>query len=87
MKIYLHTESMVELDVDISINFIIQRIRSYVASQGWSRTRIAREAGLPHHTSLRNFDSTDWNPSVEISRQLEVIVPKDFFLAAPEAAV
>lgn len=67
-----------EFDIEVSVDFIIKRIHSYVASRRWSRTRLAKEARLPHHTSLRNFDSPAWNPTVELLRKLEKLVPADF---------
>jgi hypothetical protein len=70
--------SRVEIDVEIGVDLIIERVRWYVRSQGWSLTRLAREAGLPHHTSLRNFDLPQWNPTANLLRKLEALVPADF---------
>jgi hypothetical protein len=87
MKIVIKNNSMVEFDMDVSVDFIIRRIRSYVASREWSRTRAAREAGFPHHTSLRGFDGSDWNPTASVLRKLEAIIPNEFYLAAPDINV
>lgn len=78
---------MVEINIEIGIDFVIRRIRSYVASQGWSRTRVAKEAGFPHHTSLRGFETADWNPTADVLRKLEAIVPADFYLASSDIEV
>lgn len=80
MKMMAKGCSSVEINVDVSIDFVIKRIRSYVESQGWSRSRLAREAGLPHHTSIRDWDNPDWNPTAAVLRRLEAVVPDDFYL-------
>ena len=80
MKLIIKGKSEVEINVDVSIDFVIKRIRSYVKSQEWSRSRLAREAGLPHHTSIRDWDSPDWNPTAAVLRRLEALVPNDFYL-------
>jgi transcriptional regulator with XRE-family HTH domain len=87
MKIMTKNDSMVAVDLDVSIDFIIRRIRSYVESRGWSLTRVARETGFPHHTSLRGFDSQEWNPTASALRKLEAIVPADFYLAPADINV
>ena len=69
-----------DVDIEIGVDLIMERIRSSAKSQAWSRTRLAKKAGLPHHTSLRNYESPNWNPTVEILRKLEVLVPADFRL-------
>jgi ribosome-binding protein aMBF1 (putative translation factor) len=52
---------------------IIQRIRDYAADQGWSKTRLAMEAGLSD-TTLRHFHSELWNPTVNTLRKLEAAI-------------
>lgn len=72
----------------MSIEHTILRIRRYAAGQQWSRTRLAREAGLPHNT-LKAFDLQTWNPTADTLRKLEAIIPADFQaaeLSEPEAA-
>ena len=72
----------------MSIEHTILRIRRYATEQQWSRTRLAREAGLPHNT-LKAFDLQTWNPTADTLRKLESIIPADFQaveLSEPEAA-
>jgi len=66
------------LDVEISVDLILNRIKRYVAAQKWSRVRTAFEARLPHHTTIRHIDDPDWNPTASTIRALEKIVPPDF---------
>jgi hypothetical protein len=40
----------------------INRIRRYALHNGWSKGRLAREAGL-RDTVLRHLDKADWNPT------------------------
>lgn len=87
MKLIINSHSATAIDIDVSVDFIIKRIRSYVATRGWSRTRLAKEAGLPHHTSLRGFEDQNWNPTAAVLRRLEALVPSDFYLAAPDIEV
>jgi hypothetical protein len=68
------------VDIDMSVDFIVWHIRSYIASRGWSLTRGAREGGFPHHTTLRGFDTPEWNPTISVLRKLEAIVPPEFTL-------
>jgi 3,4-dihydroxy 2-butanone 4-phosphate synthase / GTP cyclohydrolase II len=50
---------------------VIDRIRSLVADGSETRSGIARAAGL-HANSLRSFDESDWNPTSETLRKLEL---------------
>ena len=68
------------VDIDMSVDFIVWRIRSYIASRGWSLTRVAREAGFPHLTTPRQFETPEWNPTISELRKLEAIVPPEFTL-------
>jgi len=49
---------------------LIERIRAAVAEGGFSRSGLARAAGL-HPNSLRSVDDLDWNPTAETLRKLE----------------
>jgi 3,4-dihydroxy 2-butanone 4-phosphate synthase/GTP cyclohydrolase II len=49
---------------------LIERIRTAVSEGGFSRSGLARAAGL-HPNSLRSVDETDWNPTAETLRKLE----------------
>ena len=49
---------------------LIERIRAAVADGGFSRSGLARAAGL-HPNSLRSVDEADWNPTAETLRKLE----------------
>ncbi|MDB5686299.1 MAG: 3,4-dihydroxy-2-butanone 4-phosphate synthase [Rhizorhabdus sp.] len=49
---------------------LIERIRAAVAEGGFSRSGLARAAGL-HPNSLRSIDEPDWNPTAETLLKLE----------------
>lgn len=66
------------------VDFEIERIRAYVRSKGWSKLRVAREAGMVD-TVLRKFDDVDWNPTRETLQKLSAIVPADFQCAGRAA--
>ena len=87
MRIFVRTESMATIEVNIGVDFIIARIRSWARSQNLSRTVLARMAQLPHHTSLRGFDSPNWNPTTDMLRRLEALVPDDFYLDVADIAL
>lgn len=59
----------------------IHRVRAFAASQGWTKTRLAREAKI-NDTTLRDFDEPSWNPTARTLRQLEEIIPPDYDAAA-----
>ena len=50
---------------------VTDRIRALVADGSESRSGIARAAGL-HANSLRSLDESDWNPTSETLRKLEI---------------
>ena len=55
----------------------IARVRAYAAHTGWSRNKLATEAGLTEST-IRNFGDPNWSPNAETLRKLEAIIPADF---------
>lgn len=55
----------------------INRIRAFQSSKGWSKTRLATEAGIVD-TVLRNFENSNWNPTTKTLRKLESIIPLSF---------
>lgn len=65
-----------------TINSVLERIRAYRRTAGWSVLRLAREAGVSEST-LRHIDRDSWNPESETLRKLEAIIPPGF--AAPPA--
>lgn len=67
-----------------TIDAVIDRIRAFRRSTGWSVLRLAREAGISEST-LRHIDRPSWNPESETLRRLEAIIPPDFAPAAPKA--
>lgn len=67
-----------------SIDAAIARIRAYTQFQGWTKTRLAREAGLVD-TTLRDFDKPDWNPTATTIRRIEAIIPDSFVIPAPDS--
>ncbi len=55
----------------------IERVRAFARAQGWTKSRLAREAGMID-TTLRDFHRDDWNPTAETIRRLEAVIPEDF---------
>ncbi|MFD2232789.1 helix-turn-helix domain-containing protein [Phaeospirillum tilakii] len=53
------------------------RIRAFAAQPGWTKTRLAREAGL-HDTRLRHMDDDGWNPTRRTIEALESVIPPDW---------
>ena len=66
------------------IDGAIARIKAYAAARGWSKSRLAKEAGIGD-TTLRHFAQPDWNPTIETLRRLEAIIPAEF-ISDEEAA-
>jgi DNA-binding XRE family transcriptional regulator len=66
--------------VDISI----ARIRAYAQHMGWTRNRLATEAGLAEST-IRAIESAEWSPTADTLRRLEGIIPEDFSGPEPKA--
>lgn len=60
-----------------AIDGAIARIKAYAAARGWSKSRLAKEAGLGD-TTLRHFGRSGWNPTIETLRRLEAIIPAEF---------
>lgn len=60
-----------------SIHHSIERIRAFARSRGWTKSRLAREAGMID-TTLRDFHKDEWNPTAETIRRLETVIPEDF---------
>lgn len=61
----------------VTIRHSIDRIRAYATARNWTKSRLAREAGMID-TTLRDFHNEDWNPTLETVRRLEAVVPDDF---------
>ena len=55
----------------------IERVRAFARAQGWTKSRLARQAGMID-TTLRDFHRDDWNPTAETIRRLEAVIPEDF---------
>lgn len=68
-----------------NIALSIKTVRAYRHAMGWSIVRLGTEAGIGEST-LRRMDRDDWNPTSEILKRLEGIVPKDFDPDNPETA-
>jgi 3,4-dihydroxy 2-butanone 4-phosphate synthase/GTP cyclohydrolase II len=66
-----------------SVEAAIARVRAFAEERGWTKSRLAIEAGMSN-TVLRDFDKPDWNPTVETLRRIEAIIPKSFGIGAPE---
>jgi hypothetical protein len=58
----------------MSIASTIQRIRAFAKQPGWTKTRLARQAGL-QDTVLRGLDSEEWNPTKRTIEALESVIP------------
>jgi ribosome-binding protein aMBF1 (putative translation factor) len=54
----------------------IRQIRSFAEKKGWRKSRLAKEAGI-RDTTLRNFDSPHWRPTIETIERLEALIGKD----------
>lgn len=65
------------------IDASIFRIRAYAKSRGWSRNKLATEAGLAEST-IRGIDNPTWCPTADTLRTLESIIPEDFQPPADE---
>lgn len=59
------------------IDASIARIRAYAKHRGWTRNKLATEAGLAEST-IRDIDSPGWCPTAATLRTLEGIIPADF---------
>ena len=57
------------------IDNAIARVRAFMATTGWSRNRLAIEAGLAEST-IRNIAEPNWNPTADTLRQLEAVVSR-----------
>lgn len=57
-------------------NSLIARVRAFAASKNWKPAKFAKAAGL-HTNTLRNFDSDDWNPTLDTLRKLEAVIERD----------
>jgi len=55
----------------------IEKIRAFRVSQGWTLSKLAREAGL-RESSIRDLDRDSWNPESKTLRKLETIIPPGF---------
>ena len=51
----------------------IERVRAFARAQGWTKSRLARQAGMID-TTLRDFHRDDWNPTAETIRRLEAVI-------------
>ena len=61
---------------------VIARLRAWAAANEWKKSRLAAEAGLPD-TTLRNFDSDEWNPTLDTLERLERTIPKTWQVGDP----
>jgi ribosome-binding protein aMBF1 (putative translation factor) len=61
----------------MTISNCIDRIRAYASLMGWTKSRLAKEAGLSD-TVLRHFDESAWNPTRATIERIELVIPADF---------
>jgi ribosome-binding protein aMBF1 (putative translation factor) len=57
------------------IDATVEKIRVFRRVAGWSKSRLAAEAGL-NESVLRCLDRDGWNPTVETLTRLEAVVVK-----------
>lgn len=57
--------------------YSVYRIKAFAREMGWAKSKFAIEAGL-QPTTLRNFDSDGWNPTLDTLKALESIIPSNF---------
>lgn len=69
----------------MTVESAIARIRAFAREREWTKTRLAREAGLPD-TTLRAFRDPAWNPTADTLRKLEAVIPEGWSPAETEAA-
>lgn len=55
----------------------VLRIRGYLRKTGWSKSKIAKKAGVGEATVFRIF-LDDWNPTLSTLRALEAIIPNSW---------
>jgi ribosome-binding protein aMBF1 (putative translation factor) len=67
----------------MTISNCIDRIRAYASLMGWTKSRLAKEAGLSD-TVLRHFDDPTWNPTRATIERIESVIPPDFESGAQE---
>jgi len=60
-----------------SVDDAIFAIRAYARVRGWTKSRVAVEAGLAD-TSLRQFWLDTWQPRPDMLRVLHALIPPDF---------
>lgn len=61
----------------MTIEQTIHRIRAYKTENGIKNSTLAVEAGLSN-MALRNIDNKDWNPTAEVLRKVEAIIPPEY---------
>lgn len=54
---------------------LIKSIRTFAALPGWSKTKLAREAGLSPN-ALRDLDDGGFNPTADTLDKLETFISK-----------
>ena len=68
----------------MTIETTIIRVRAFARSRGWTRSRLAKEAGLTEST-LRHFHDPAWNPTADTLRKLEAVIPDGWAPAETDA--
>jgi transcriptional regulator with XRE-family HTH domain len=64
------------------IDQAIARVRAYAAHRGWTRNKLATEAGVAEST-IRDLSEPNWSPTAATLRKLEAIVPAEFEAPPP----
>ncbi len=59
---------------------VIERVKAYAASVGWSKWRLATEAGLSKNALYGKIDNPEWCPRRDTLEALTSVVPEDFEL-------
>lgn len=55
------------------VDEVMEKVRAAACRPGWSKTRLARVAGLGTN-GLRDLFNTDYNPSYETLRKVEIAI-------------
>jgi ribosome-binding protein aMBF1 (putative translation factor) len=57
------------------IDVTLEKIRAFRRAAGWTKSRLAAEAGL-NESVLRFLDRPHWNPTIDTVARLEAVVVK-----------
>lgn len=67
----------------MSVASTILRIRSYFNEREFSRSEVARRAGLSGEAVIRRMHKANWNPTLRIVAQLDAAIPSGWRIGDP----